>query len=98
MTEATIVSVTLDEPVIRGEQKIAELGLRRPRSGELRGLSMIDIVQLKIDAIHELLPRITVPPLTLPEVHAMSVADLFTISTKVADFFIPKDQSGSPSE
>jgi len=97
MSETTLVTVTLEEPVIRGDQKIAELGLRRPRSGELRGLSMIDIVQLKIDAVHDLLPRITVPPLTNPEVLNLSVSDLFTISTKIADFFIPKDQSNSQS-
>lgn len=98
MAETTIVTVSLEEPIIRGEQKIESLGLRRPRSGELRGLSMIDIVQLKIDAVHELLPRITMPPLTNSEVLNLSPSDLFKVSSEIASFFIPKDQSNLPSE
>lgn len=98
MNEPIVVEVPLEEPIIRGEQTLESISLRRPKSGELRGLSMIDIVQLKIDALHELLPRITNPPLTRAEVLNLSPHDLFSLATKVADFFLPKDQSSSPSE
>lgn len=95
MTDAT---VSLDEPIVRGDQTISTLGLRRPKSGEMRGLSMIDLVQLKVDAVHELLPRITVPPLIAHEVYNLSPADMFKLSTEIAGFFLPKESAASPNE
>jgi len=89
-------TITFDEPVVRGEQSIASVALRRPKSGELRGLSMIDLVKLEVDAMHELLPRITMPPLTKPEVEGLSPADMFKLSTEVANFFLPKESAASP--
>lgn len=54
--------IVLEEPIKRGDTELASLRLRKPRSGELRGLSLVDIVKLEVDTIHSLLPRITVPP------------------------------------
>lgn len=83
-------TVTLDEPVKRGETQIASVQLRTPKSGELRGLSMVDIVQLKVDAVQDLLPRITEPPLLPSEVQDLCPADFFKLSTEIAGFFLPK--------
>ena len=40
-----IETVTLDTPLKRGEQLIEKVTLRKPMSGELRGLSLNDILQ-----------------------------------------------------
>lgn len=82
--------IELDDPIIRGEQTIASLKLRLPRSGELRGLSMVDIVKLEVDTLHQLLPRITMPALTVEEASNLSPADLFSLAGEVANFFLPK--------
>ena len=64
-TDPLFRTVTLDSPIQRGETTIDKLQLRKPRSGELRGLSLVDLGQLKVDALTKVLPRITVPPLTV---------------------------------
>lgn len=56
---------------------------------------MVDVVQLKVDALHELLPRITMPPLTRDEVEDLCPADFFKLSTEIADFFLPKGAAES---
>ncbi|SFG08708.1 Phage tail assembly chaperone protein, E, or 41 or 14 [Novosphingobium sp. CF614] len=90
--------IPLDEPIKRGETEIISVRLRRPRSGELRGLSMLDLMQMKVDSVHELLPRITVPPLTELEVRDVCLADFLKLSTEIASFFLPKDSPESPDE
>lgn len=88
-TPASIAVVTLEEPIVRETETIAFLKLRKPKAGELRGLSMVDLVKLEVDTITELLPRIMMPPLTPVEIADLSPADLFAISTEVAGFFLP---------
>lgn len=82
--------VTLDTPLKRGEQTIGIIELRKPNSGELRGLSMVDLVKLEIDALSKLLPRITNPRLIEAEVHQLDPSDMFQLATEVAGFLLPK--------
>lgn len=87
------VDVDLEEPIVRGEQTIAKVQLRRPKSGELRGLSMVDLVKLEVTAVRTLTPRISNPTLTLQDMDGLDPADLLTISTEIAGFFLPKGMS-----
>lgn len=91
MTESRISDpVALDEPIHRGEQKIATVQVRKPRAGEMRGLSLVDVGQLKVDALSKLLPRITVPPLTEPEIANLDPADLLALGAEVGSFLLQK--------
>jgi len=83
-------TVTLDTPIKRGEQEITTIDLRKPSSGELRGLSMVDLVKLEIDALAKLLPRITNPRLIEAEVAQLDPSDMFQLATEVASFLLPK--------
>ena len=85
-------TVTLDAPIVRGETSIDELKLRKPRSGELRGLSLVDLGQLKVDSLTKILPRITVPPLTEAEVGNMEPADLLACGAEIGSFLLQKSQ------
>jgi hypothetical protein len=87
-----IRTVTLDTPIQRGEQTIDTLQLRKPRSGELRGLSLVDLGQLKVDALTRLLPRITIPNLTEAEVANMEPADLLACGAEIGSFLLQKSQ------
>lgn len=87
-TKTTVV--TLEDVIERGENKIGMLALRKPASGELRGLSLADITMLKTDALIELIPRISSPPITEAEVSALDPADLFKCAIEIAGFFLPK--------
>ncbi|KAA9020748.1 phage tail assembly protein [Sphingobium limneticum] len=91
-TDPLIRTVSLDTPIQRGETSIATLQLRKPRSGELRGLSLVDLGQLKVDALTKVLPRITVPPLTEAEVGNMEVADLLACGAEIGSFLLQKSQ------
>ncbi|MCW5320557.1 phage tail assembly protein [Verminephrobacter aporrectodeae subsp. tuberculatae] len=90
-TEAT---VTLGTPILRGEQTISSVTLRKPRAGQLRGLSLTEILQLKVDAVTALLSRISTPTLLRHEVDNLEPEDLVALSTEVVAFFLPKDQAG----
>ena len=72
MTQKT---VTLDNPIHHGEQTISEIVVRKPMAGQLRGLNMTDILQMDVNALSKLLPRITSPALTEVDISAMDPAD-----------------------
>ncbi|WP_449471985.1 phage tail assembly protein [Sphingobium chungangianum] len=85
-------TVTLDAPIVRGETTIEELKLRKPRSGELRGLSLVDLGQLKVDSLTKILPRISMPTLTEAEVGNMDPADLLACGAEIGGFLLQKSQ------
>lgn len=93
-------SVTLENPIKRGDQVITEIGLRKPLAGELRGLSLIDVLNMQFNALQKLLPRITTPTLTEIEVAQLDVADLTQLSVEVTGFFLTKaakEESSQPA-
>ncbi|MDG2513211.1 phage tail assembly protein [Sphingobium yanoikuyae] len=90
--------VTLDAPVIRGEQKIDTVQVRMPHGGELRGLSLSALLNLDYGALETLLPRITIPPLTKPEVAALDPSDLIQLGSEVMDFLLPKAAKAALSQ
>ncbi|WP_211461789.1 phage tail assembly protein [Collimonas silvisoli] len=89
---ATAVSkpIMLDEPIKRGDTVISEITIRRPKSGELRGVSLMDLGNLSVAALQTVLPRITQPTLTAHEVAGMDPADLTEIGAEVAVFLVKK--------
>lgn len=82
--------VTLDTPIQRGETTITEINVRKPQSGELRGLNLTDILQMDVNALTKLLPRITIPALTEADVSALEPADLMQLGHEVGSFLVPK--------
>ncbi|MEA1606144.1 phage tail assembly protein [Pseudomonas spirodelae] len=82
--------VVLDEPIKRGDTTITQLELRKPMSGELRGVSLSDLLNLDVNALRKVLPRITTPTLTDIEVGRMDPADLLDAGAKVAGFLLKK--------
>ncbi len=87
MTQKT---VTLDNPIQRGEQTISDIVVRKPMAGQLRGLNMTDILQMDVNALSKLLPRITSPALTEVDIGAMDPADVMQLRQEVAAFLLPK--------
>lgn len=81
-------TVKLVEPVVRGETSIAELTLRKPSSGELRGLNLQDIYSLDVGAIITITTRTSNPPLTIDEAEALDPADLMEIGGTIRGFFM----------
>lgn len=90
--------IILDEPLARGDQTLTEVTLRRPASGELRGLNLQDVMSLDVAALQKLLPRITTPALTEQDIANLTPADLLEIGSETAAFFIRKEKLAEISQ
>ncbi|MDC8802551.1 phage tail assembly protein [Halomonas pacifica] len=82
--------VELDTPIKRGKQTIAAVTVRKPLSGALRGVALIDVMNLDVQALTKVLPRITDPALTEAEIRNMDPADLVQLGSEVAGFLVAK--------
>ncbi|MDD3652399.1 phage tail assembly protein [Immundisolibacter sp.] len=80
--------ITLEQPIQRGDTTIATLELRKPCAGELRGIKIIDLMQMDADALIKVIPRISNPTLTDHEAARIDPADLLQIGAEVVGFFL----------
>ena len=83
-------TVDLMEPITRGEKTIDQLTLRKPKAGELRGLTLSDLIGLDIGTIIKVIPRISEPVLTDAEANDLDPADLTEIGGAIRGFFMTK--------
>jgi len=87
-------SFTLDHPIrINGEvvhPAGTEIKVRKPGSGELRGLQLQALFQLDVASLEQLGPRITVPILHKQHMAALDPADMMQFGGEVLDFLLPK--------
>lgn len=82
--------ITLDTPIKRGSVEINEITLRKPMAGELRGVTLADLLQMDVLALRKVLPRISNPALTDQELGQMDPADLVQLGGVVTGFLLPK--------
>lgn len=85
-------TVTLETPIERGATRIETVVVRKPLAGALRGISLTELLQLQTDALRQLLPRVTEPPLIAAEIDRLDPADLVQLGSEVIGFFIPAAQ------
>ncbi|MEG6253260.1 MULTISPECIES: phage tail assembly protein [Enterobacter cloacae complex] len=81
--------VILDNPIMRGEQKIGEVTVTKPNAGTLRGVSLASLANSDVDALIKVLPRMTYPALTEHEVMRLEASDLILFAGKVVGFLSP---------
>ena len=82
--------IPLETPLKRGETEITEILLRKPTAGELRGLSLVQLMNGDAGSVMVVLPRISTPTLTDAEVRGLDVADLSACALEIAAFLLPK--------
>lgn len=98
---STTKTLTLENPIQRGETTIATLTLHKPRGGTLKGISVRAVMDMECDVIQRLLPRICDPKITAMEANNLEAEDIAMAGVKIADFFLPKsamEASDSPTE
>ena len=83
--------ITLSKPIKQGDREISEITLRKPMAGELRGIKLLDIMQMDVSAYIPLLPRICTPVLNEVQVHQLDPVDLVQVMTAVQSFFVEAD-------
>ncbi len=82
--------VILDAPIKRGDQEIDRLRVRKPQSGELRGLSLRALLEQDVDQVRQVLPRVAMPSITAHEVDGLDPADLLALGAELSLFFLQK--------
>lgn len=90
-------TVTLDVPIQSGSQTVTHVTLRRPLSGELRGIALANLLQLDVASLQALLPRITTPMLTRAQIEQLDPADLVQLGSEAIGFLLPKKDRESLS-
>jgi Phage tail assembly chaperone proteins, E, or 41 or 14 len=83
-------SIELDTPIKRGTSVVNSLTLRKPAAGELRGVSLVELMQMDVQSLSKVLPRISTPTLTEHEVLGMDPADLVQCGVTVSGFLLQK--------
>lgn len=89
--ESIFSIVKLDEPIKRGGDApdITEVKVRRPDAGTLRGLKLVDVINVDVNAMMTLLPRVTEPNIMEPQLASMNAADFVALANEVA-LFLPQ--------
>jgi len=91
MTDKTTEkTVELDTPILRGKTEIKNIVVRKPQSGALRGTRLQALMDMDVNAMITVLPRVTTPALTTQEITEMDPADLVSLSVEVVTFLLKK--------
>ncbi|MGE7139655.1 phage tail assembly protein [Luteibacter sp. NPDC031894] len=89
-------TVTLETPIKRaGDVTLEKVSVRKPAAGELRGTSLVNLLNMDVGSLEIVLPRITTPPLLKAEVAAMDPADLVQLATEVSGFLLTRQAKES---
>ncbi|PHM68314.1 phage tail assembly protein [Xenorhabdus sp. KJ12.1] len=83
-------TIELETPLARGNGKITEVTVRKPTSGALRGARLQALLEMDVDSMLLILPRVTTPALTKNDLMMMSPGDLINLSVEVVNFLLPK--------
>ncbi|HDR1103016.1 TPA: phage tail assembly protein [Pasteurella multocida] len=82
----TIRAIALSVAIQRGDQEIKEVQVLKPTVPALKGLKMFDVLQVDVNAMEILLPRITVPKLHKSDFAQMAVEDFTELATAAVSF------------
>lgn len=85
-------TVDLPMAIKRGETEIASLVLRKPHAGELRGVTLSNLLSSDIGSILTVLPRISEPPLTEHEAKMLEPENLVVVAGEIVGFFLTETE------
>ncbi len=99
MSKKTDNTIPLTKPVVRGDEKITQLTITDEikQAGSLRGLKLVNVMNMDVDSVAVLLTRVTSPRLKLTEVNEMDTRDFVSLSEALVPFLTPVG-SGAPNE
>ena len=85
------ITIELTTPLVRGEDKLTSITLNKPKAGELRGLQLAQVLQLDVDKMNILIPRIS--ELNERDMHNLEMDDYTALATGVLSFFVSAQSS-----
>lgn len=86
--QAQTRTVTLSRAVTIDGKDAREITLRCPKTGELRGLMLANVLQMETGAVMKLLSRITAPPLSEAQLGDLAPADFMALTQAAIGFFV----------
>lgn len=84
--QAQTKTVTLEVAIDKDGTSLTEIELSKPHAGQLRGLSLIDVCEMKFEAAEILLPRISC--LNERDLINMEAENWPPLLTTIASFFV----------
>ena len=87
-------TVRLSAPVKIDGKDMTEITLRCPKTGELRGLMLANVLQMETSALLKLLPRITTPSMSEAQLADLPPADFLALTKEAIGFFVTAQQVG----
>jgi len=78
----------LTYPIERKGEKITTVAVQEPTTGALRGIKLVNLLQMDVATVSVLLPRITQPALLPDEVAALKPVDFMKLTNEVISFFV----------
>lgn len=98
--------VTLENPIVRGTTTISKVTLRKPKGGDMRGLTTRDLMNGDVNSVIALIPRISDPALIDKEAEDLEAEDIAEFSGAISGFFMNAQERaamnkmirGTPSE
>ncbi|MEN3260070.1 phage tail assembly protein [Sodalis endosymbiont of Spalangia cameroni] len=91
MSKKNHKAITLATPIIRGSDTITAVTITDDikQAGSLRGLRLVNVLNLDTDAITTLLERVTSPRLKKKELNEMDTRDFVSLSEALIPFLTP---------
>lgn len=78
-------TVTLKQSILRGDNRINAIEVKKPLTKQLRGTNLTSLMQLNVDEWCVVLPRITSPKLDKADFARMNAGDLLKLSGKALE-------------
>ncbi|MBF0752141.1 MULTISPECIES: phage tail assembly protein [unclassified Pasteurella] len=98
MKNETSKIITLSTPIMRGDKSITDITVIKPTVPALKGLKMFDVLQMDVDALQVLLPRVTQPVLHKADFSTMEVADFTELAAAAVGFLGKNSETEEPTE
>lgn len=86
------VDVEFEVGFKRGDDQITKIRLRKPKGGDLRGLSLKDLMHAEVDAIITVLPRISDPIMTTQDAAGLEAQDIAEAGGTISSFLYTSAQ------
>jgi hypothetical protein len=88
----TTQTLKLNTPIKRGDKEISEIVLHKPNVAAMRGISLYALINMNVDALLTVLPKISDPKLTEHDLNHLDLPDLLQAATVVAGFFVTVEE------
>ncbi|MBG6242233.1 MAG: phage tail assembly protein [Candidatus Symbiopectobacterium sp. Dall1.0] len=90
-------AVTLITPIVRDADKITRIAITDEikQAGSLRGLRLVNVLNMDTDSVATLLTRVTSPRLKVAEINAMDTRDFVRLAEALTPFLAPVEPGES---